>query len=140
MCGKIFLQVAALLKLAWISIRIIYIGVLKGVLRNFEKFTGKQLLQGLFLNKVAGLRPATLLKRRLWPKACNFIKKETLAQVFSYEFCEISKNTLSAEHLRAIASVICNNFTINSAQFGRITYWLKLSQDKKVAKSWISGA
>ena len=25
--------------------------------------------------------------------ACNFIKKETLAQVFSCEFCEISKNT-----------------------------------------------
>ena len=23
------------------------------------------------------------------PKACNFIKKETLAQVFSCEFCEI---------------------------------------------------
>ena len=27
--------------------------------------------------------------------ACNFIKKETLAQVFSCEFCEISKNTFS---------------------------------------------
>ena len=26
-------------------------------------------------------------------EACNFIKKETLAQVFSCEFCEISKNT-----------------------------------------------
>ena len=25
--------------------------------------------------------------------ACNFIKGETLAQVFSCEFCEISKNT-----------------------------------------------
>ena len=27
--------------------------------------------------------------------ACNFIKKGTLAQVFSCEFCEISKNTFS---------------------------------------------
>ena len=27
------------------------------------------------------------------PGACNFIKKENLAQVFSCEFCEISKNT-----------------------------------------------
>ena len=26
-------------------------------------------------------------------QACNFIKKETLAQVFSREFCEISENT-----------------------------------------------
>ena len=25
--------------------------------------------------------------------ACNFIKKETLAQLFSCDFCEISKNT-----------------------------------------------
>ena len=24
---------------------------------------------------------------------CNFIKKETLAQMFSFEFCETSKNT-----------------------------------------------
>ena len=27
------------------------------------------------------------------PEACNFIKIETLTQVFSCEFCEISKNT-----------------------------------------------
>ena len=33
-----------------------------------------------FLNKFAGLKPATL-------------SKESLAQVFSCEFCEISKNT-----------------------------------------------
>ena len=38
----------------------------KGALRNFAKFTGKHLCQSLFFNKVAGLRPATLLKRRLW--------------------------------------------------------------------------
>ena len=29
------------------------------------------------------------------PHTCNFIKKETLAQVLSYEFCEVSKNTFS---------------------------------------------
>ena len=38
----------------------------KGVLRNFAKFTGKHMCQSLFFNKVAGLRPATLLKKRLW--------------------------------------------------------------------------
>ena len=32
-------------------------------------------------------------------EACNFIKKETLAQVCSYEFCEISKNTFFTEQL-----------------------------------------
>ena len=46
-----------------------------GALRNFTKFTGKHLCQSLFF------------------KACNFIKKETLTQVFSCEFWEISKNT-----------------------------------------------
>ena len=30
---------------------------------------------------------------KLQAEACNFIKKETLAQVFSWEFCKISKNT-----------------------------------------------
>ena len=40
------------------------------------------------------------------PPAYNFIQKETLAQVFSCEFCEISKNTFSTEHLWATASVI----------------------------------
>ena len=38
----------------------------KGVLRNFTKFTGKHLCQILFINKVAGLRLATLLKTRRW--------------------------------------------------------------------------
>ena len=38
------------------------------------------------------------------PDACNFIKKETLTQMLSCEFCEISKNTFSKEHLRATAS------------------------------------
>ena len=54
----------------------------KDVLRNFAKFTGKHLCQSLFF------------------------KKETLAQVFSCEFCEISKNTFFTEHLWTTASDI----------------------------------
>ena len=42
--------------------------VKKGFLRNFAKFPGKQLCKSLFFIKVAGLRPATLLKKRLWRK------------------------------------------------------------------------
>ena len=45
----------------------------------------QNLSQGLFFNKV-------------------YEKLETLAQVFSCEFCEISKNTLFPEHLLATAS------------------------------------
>ena len=49
----------------------------KDVLRNFAKFTGKHLRKSLFFDKVAGFR----------------LKKETLVQVLSCEFCEILKNT-----------------------------------------------
>ena len=40
------------------------------------------------------------------PEVYNFIKKETLAQVFSCEFYKISKNTFFTEHLSATASKI----------------------------------
>ena len=71
----------------------------KDVPRNFAKFTGKHLCQSLFFNKVAVLRPVTLLK------------KETLVQGFSYEICEFSKNTFSTEHHQTTASDVltCNS-------------------------------
>ena len=47
-----------------------------GALKNFTKFPGKPLCQSLFFNKLAVLRPATLLKKRLWHKffPVNFAK------------------------------------------------------------------
>ena len=47
----------------------------KGVLKKITKFTGKHLYESLFFNKAAGI-------------AYNFIKKETLVQLFSCEFCK----------------------------------------------------
>ena len=38
------------------------------------------------------------------PKVSNFIKKEALAQVFSYKLCEISKNIFSCRTLMVAAS------------------------------------
>ena len=48
----------------------------KGVLKNLAKFTGKHLCRSLFFNKVADLRPATLLQKRLLHKCfpMNFEK------------------------------------------------------------------
>ena len=46
----------------------------KGILTNFAKFIGKQLSQSPFFNIVTGLRSE------------SFLKKYTLAQVFSCEF------------------------------------------------------
>ena len=47
--------------------------IIKGVLRNFRKFTGKHLCQSLFF------------------------KKEPLAQVFSCKFCKICKNSFMSQ-------------------------------------------
>ena len=49
--------------------------------------------------------PGTEAVAQRSPEACNFIKKETLAQVFSCEFCEISKNTLCYRTPPVAASV-----------------------------------
>ena len=54
--------------------------VRKRVFRNLSKFTEKYLYQGLFLITLQAL-------------ACNFIKKNTLAQVSYCEFYKISENT-----------------------------------------------
>ena len=57
----------------------------KDVLKNFAKFTGKRLYQSLFFNKVAGLMPT---------------KEDTLALVFSCEYCKIFKNIFFTGHLQ----------------------------------------
>ena len=41
----------------------------------------------------------------------TLLKKDSLAQVFSYKFCEISKNTFFWEHLGTIASTVKNVFS-----------------------------
>ena len=47
-----------------------------GTCKNLVKFTGKHLRWSLFLNKIAGWGPVTLLKRRLWHRCflVNFAK------------------------------------------------------------------
>ena len=52
----------------------------KRVLRDFTKFTGKHLLT----IKTPERRFRVFIVNY---ETCNFIKKETLAQVFSCEFC-----------------------------------------------------
>ena len=46
------------------------------------------------------------------PQACIFIKKETLAQVISRKFCEISKNTFFHRIPLVVAFVAIHRFTI----------------------------
>ena len=58
-----------------------------GVLKSFANFTGKHLCWSFFLKKLAGSRPATLLKK-------------ASTQGFSCEVSEILKTPFFIEHLR----------------------------------------
>ena len=81
--------------------------VRKAVLRNFTKFTRRHLCQILFFNKVAGLRSATLLKKRLW-HGCflvNFMK---------FLRAPLLQNTpgrllLTGKHLKCVAPLAISN-------------------------------
>ena len=89
----------------------------KGVIRNFTKFTENT---------------CTIVS--FFAEACNFIKKDTLAQVFSCEFCDISKNTFFTEHIWATASAqidpdkIVNYFSVKSLKTvdRHQTHWFTL--------------
>ena len=62
------------------------------VLKNIAN-SQQNICTRIFINKFASL-------------ASNFIKKETLAQVFSWEFCDIFKDIFLREHFWTTASVI----------------------------------
>ena len=76
--------------------------VRKGVVRNFAKFSGKFLCQIIFLIKlqVSGLRPATLLKKRLWHRC------------FPVNFVKNFINTFFTEHILATASAHAMNLLL----------------------------
>ena len=59
-----------------------------GVFRNFAKLTGKRMCQGLFFNKVPGLRPAIVFKKSLWHRC------------FPVSFAKFLRTPFFAEHLR----------------------------------------
>ena len=77
----------------------------KSVLKRFAKFTGKHFCQSLFFNKVAGLRPATLLKKRLWYRyflvnfakflRISFFKEHLRWLLLSFSFCCVVANNIS---------------------------------------------
>ena len=68
-----------------------------------EAATGGVLRKTMFLKISQNFQetpvPESLFYKGFRPQACNFIKRETLAQVFSCEFCEIFKNIYFQEHL-----------------------------------------
>ena len=71
---------------------------------NLEAATRVVLQENVFLEISQNSQENTCARvsflMKLQVEACNFIKNETLAQVFSCELCEISKNNFLIEHLR----------------------------------------
>ena len=55
-------------------------------------------------------------------QAYDFIKKETLVQIFSSEFCEIFKNSLFTEHLWA--TVLIYTTKVKFSDF--LVFWFYL--------------
>ena len=73
----------------------------------------------LYIQHLQKQPPEAFCKKRcslkFW-KACNFLKKETLAQVFSCEFCKTPKNMFSteqsAEHFQMTASAPSSSISL----------------------------
>ena len=87
----------------------------RGVLRNFAKLTRKHLRQILFFNKVAGLRPATLLQKSLWHR------------YFPVNFMKFLRTAIFVEHLWWLL--------LNSTEMAKIYMWF---ETKYSAKTWPS--
>ena len=77
----------------------------KGVLRSFLKVTGKHLCKSLLFNKVAGLRPATLLKNKIWHRC------------FPINFAKF----LRAHFLRSTSGQLLLYWTFHSTQYPKET-------------------
>ena len=68
--------------------------------------------------------------------ACNFIKKETLTQAFSCEFCEISNNTFSYRTPLVAAStfIITNTLVLHNQHFSFSSIVQEITQQQKKSK------
>ena len=92
--------------------------VRKVVLRNFAKFIGKRLSQGLFFNKFGGLRPETLLKKRLW------------LMCFLVNFAKFLRTFFLTEHFQWL---LLNRFATNNRR-NRPEVFCEIIASKNIAK------
>ena len=115
----------------------------KSVLRYFTKFTGKHLCHGLFLNKAAGLRPATLLKKKLWYRCLpvNFVKllrtlflQDTSGRLLlCFEHAQIFHNFTFTYHLRYYMIMIIVEAVNNVlTSYIRLCNYVKLNSNEPI--------
>ena len=61
----------------------------------------------------------------IWPDAYNSMKKETLGQMFSCEFCEIFKNIFFIEHLQVTTFKLLTHCWFTSIGFLSVLSFIK---------------
>ena len=103
--------------------------VKKGVLKYFAKLTAKRLYQSFFFNKVAGLRPAPLLKKRIWHRCfpVNFAKflriffvQSTFGRLLLWTTASETTNTKCLELIKRRSKVQEKNMScIRALNFGQ---------------------
>ena len=113
----------------------------RGALR---KFTRKYLHQGLYFNKVADLRPATLLENRLWHrcfpvKFAKFLRTAFLTEPLQWLLLRAAK-CVSMPHLSTIQNTsnslakahLRTPFLQNSSQrlLSNVSYFLKQGKNR----------
>ena len=92
--------------------------VKEGVLGNFAKFTGKHLCQSFFFSKVAGLRPATLLKKRPWHRC------------FPVDFAKFFTAPFLTENFRWLPLSFLNYITFFNCPLVHIHWQIKRQEGK----------
>ena len=109
----------------------------KGVLTNFAKFTGKHLCQRLFFNKVAGLRPSTLLKKRLWHRCFPVNLAKFLRTPFSQNtsggcFCNSFLLSLLNAYLFRFKLFVLHGLELLVSKFYILPYWFLMERDQRL--------
>ena len=94
----------------------------KGVLRNVPKLTEKHMCQRLFLNRDAGMRTATLLKKGLWHRCfpVNFAKFPTISFLQKTSgncFCTSSKTIKISWQESPHNNILNRSSTLGLAQY-----------------------
>ena len=62
----------------------------KSFLKKFANFKVKHLCQNLFFNKIAGLRPVTLSKKRLWSRYYFLVNSENFSRTPFYRLPSVA--------------------------------------------------
>ena len=109
----------------------------KGVLRNFAKFTEKHLCRSLFFNKVAGLRLATLLKKRLCLRPATYSEHLFYRTPLDDFFCVLNMPRYFTFHISL--EVLCDNWDNKVAHLQKLANQSVLN-GARVVEKWLNSS